>query len=67
VSLMAAKEELELERQTQRDRLTELERQRDRATVPFQRESLEFKIRTLKQHLTDIDLVMEALSASPEY
>jgi hypothetical protein len=66
MSLKAAVEELELERHTQRDRLAALKRQRERASVPFQRELLELKIRTLKQHLTDIDLVIEALSASPE-
>jgi hypothetical protein len=52
--------ELEENRQIQRDRLAALETQRDFASTPGTREMLQFQFRTQRQHLFDIDSVLDA-------
>jgi hypothetical protein len=64
MSLEAAIAELQLDRQIQKNRLAALERERNRTSSPFKQETLNFRIRTLTQHLFDIDTVLDAMPVS---
>jgi hypothetical protein len=56
--------ELRAERQTLNDRLAAFGAERDGTLTPSKREMLDSKIRTLTQHLFDMDAVLNALLAS---
>jgi hypothetical protein len=61
--MVAAIAELQMERQTRRDRLAALEAERDlTSSSPSKRQILGFKIRVVTQHLRDIDAVLDARS-----
>jgi len=60
MSLETSIAEMELDRQILRDRLAAMEMKRDRTSSPSKRQFLDFKIWPLKNHLRDIDVVLDA-------
>jgi len=53
--------ELQLERQTQKNRLAALEMERNRTSSTFRQETLDSEIRTQTQHLCNVETVLAAL------
>jgi hypothetical protein len=59
--------ELQSEREIQRHRLTALETERELTSSPSKRYLLEFQIRTQRQHLFDINAVLDARQTSRHF